>query len=407
MISTCGWIREAAETVYDEAVRHRRHLHAHPERSREEYETAAYLDAHLRSLGLEPRRVGHTGVTCDIQGTSTKSDCLIILRADTDALAIEEATGLPFASEHRGTMHACGHDLHTAGLLAAVSFLSKHRERFSGTLRVMFQHAEEKGGGARDFVAAGLCEQADFAFGVHVSPLLECGRIGFCPGPCNAFSDYFRLDFTGKSAHVSRPHDGIDALFVAAHTVLALQALRTRLIDPCEPVLLGVGRLDAGTAYNVLAASACVEGTIRTFRQDVREDMMREVERIAHAATAMYGGEVDIAWHNAAPALRNDPDMIRFLAERAITVFGRDAVCLPFAPSLWGDDMADLLKAVPGCYLQVGVADDDPASRLSLHHEGFRPAEAALWQIIGLHLMVASLGAELAERFGTRAIHDR
>lgn len=388
--NTIEWIRQTAAAQADSAIEARRHLHSHPELSRQEYQTASFIEDKLREAGLEPRRVGETGVYAEIKGTGIPTDRVMVLRADIDALPIQECTGIGCASQNAGVMHACGHDMHTAALLTAARILATNTDRFGGSIRLIFQQAEEIGYGARVFIREGLCEGGTRAFGIHISSEVPAGQIAFIPGPCNAAVDYFKVQIKGKATHVSQPHKGCDALYIAAQTVVAVQALVTRRTDPLDPVIIGIGRLDAGTAYNIVAADAMFEGTLRTFSHETRARIKADIEAVSRQIAALYGGSVETEWKDFTSPLINDAAIAEELAATTATVLGPDAVFRGLKPTLGGDDMAEILLKVPGVYVQAGVIDDtDSRSALPLHNEKFVPSEKALQQMVAMHLIAA------------------
>ena len=383
-------ILAAAARVFPEAAAIRRDLHRHPERSNQEFRTAALISEKLTEYGLEPRRVRETGVYAELKGTVPDGP-VIILRADIDALPIQEESGLEYSSVNDQTMHACGHDMHTAALLGAARVLTALEEPLKTTVRFFFQQAEEIGDGAKHFIEAGLTEGADRAFGIHITPYLPTGRIALVPGPLNAAVDHFELTFRGQAAHVSKPHQGSDALYMAAQTVVAVQALATRLVDPMDQIVIGIGKLNAGDAYNIVAQKAVLEGTLRTFDEGTRARIKTKIEEAASANAAVFEGKLEAVWKDFTSVLINDPAVIAESTRICVEVFGPDRVTNSMPASLGGDDMAEILKQVPGCYAQVGVADpDNEQSSLPLHHEKIAPDERALETMIALHLAQAA-----------------
>ena len=308
----------------------RRYFHAHPEASLEEYETAKRIEEELDKSGIPHKRVGDTGVYAWIDGTGpegTKGQRTMALRADTDALRMEDLKeGVPYRSQKEGLCHACGHDAHTAMLLTAAKVLQAKKNEFSGQIRLFFQQAEEIGAGARQFVAAGLMEGVDRVYGSHVCSSLPAGTISLTPGPRNASCDYFRIRITGKGAHVSTPHLGVDALYIASQIVVNLQSIVARRTDPLDTVVVGVGKLTAGTAYNIVAEQAELEGTTRCFSPETRERTNRRVRETAEELCRLYGAEAEVEFKDFAAPLINDSTAAAEATRVAEEIYGPDRI---------------------------------------------------------------------------------
>lgn len=373
-------------------VNTRRHLHMHPEISFQEHETAAYIENRLAAIGLTTRRVGETGVYAAIRG-DLPGDKVIALRADIDALAIEETGDVPYKSTRDGTMHACGHDAHTACLLAAAEALCATRASWGGEIRLIFQHAEEFGGGAIPFIKAGCLDGAERVFGLHTASDLTSGIIGVKAGSNNASVDHFTITVEGLPAHVSTPHMGVDALYIASQIVVSLQGIATRRVSPIDPIIIGVGVLQAGTAYNIVAGSARMEGTLRAMTPETRAFVREQIGAVAAETAKLYGGTASIVWKDFTSPLVNDKTVCREVAEVIETHWGVQAVKTDRPLSLGGDDMAELLLKVPGCYAYLGTHDPAKSTTgLAHHHSSFDIDESAL-------LIGATLYAEYALHF--------
>ncbi len=356
----------------------RRGLHRRPEVSNREFQTAAYIESKLDSWGIPHERVGNTGVFAEIHGALGEGK-IVALRADIDALPIEEETGLAFRSECPGVMHACGHDMHTASLLAAAQALQENRDGFAGTVRLIFQPAEEIGGGVHAFVEAGKMRGVDRLFGIHSAPDLALGTVGVKAGPNNASVDCFKVRIHGKAAHVSTPQMGADALYAAAQAVVALQALVTRRTSPVDAVLIGIGKLNAGTAYNIVAEEASFEGTIRVFTRELRAKMNEWVTGTVHTVAAMYGTEAEIAWEDYGSPLVNPEEICREVRPVVAAMLGEQAVITNRPLSCCGDNFSDLQLEAPGVYAYVGVrSDETPGSKGPLHNSRYNIDERAL-----------------------------
>lgn len=347
----------------------RRDFHQNPELGLQEYRTAQLIEEELDRFGIAHKRVGATGVLGTLHGTGSGSGA-IALRADIDALPIQETTNAAYCSKANGVMHACGHDAHTACLLGAARILSENRDAFGGEVRLVFQPAEEIGKGAKPFVEAGVLKDVKRVFGVHTAPDLPVGTVGLKPGLNNSAVDHFKITVEGKSAHVATPQLGIDALYIASQTVVALQALVTRLTSPVEPVIIGVGKLDAGTAYNALAEFAVLEGTTRTISQESRKKMQEAVTRAAQHIAEIYGGRAQVVWTDFAPPLVNAHQACLEAAQVLEQLWEDGKVVTDRDLSLGGDNFAEFLLHVPGVYAYVGTANPEIQNTLNLAHNG-------------------------------------
>ena len=352
----------------------RRYFHAHPEASLEEYETAKKIEEELDKSGIPHKRVGDTGVYAWIDGTGpegAKGQRTMALRADTDALRMEDLKeGVPYRSQKEGLCHACGHDAHTAMLLTAAKVLQAKKNEFSGQIRLFFQQAEEIGAGARQFVAAGLMEGVDRVYGSHVCSSLPAGTISLTPGPRNASCDYFRIRITGKGAHVSTPHLGVDALYIASQIVVNLQSIVARRTDPLDTVVVGVGKLTAGTAYNIVAEQAELEGTTRCFSPETRERTNRRVRETAEELCRLYDAEAEVEFKDFAAPLINDSTAAAEATRVAEEIYGADRIIHDQQKALGADDFADYLAKAKGIYGFIGTGNPADPKTLSAHHHG-------------------------------------
>ncbi|MGI5972422.1 MAG: M20 metallopeptidase family protein [Oscillospiraceae bacterium] len=390
---------EEAQAMAPQLTGLREEFHRHPEVSRQEFWTAERIERELDDIGItDHRRVEETGVYAVFHGEKP-GERIITLRADIDALAIQdEKTDVPYCSQIPGRMHACGHDAHAAGLLGGARLLYAHRAEFGGEVRLFFQQAEEIGYGGRVFVREGLLEGSGRVFGVHMASDLRVGTVGVKPGPNNASVDHFTIRVKGKAAHVSTPHRGVDALYIASQIVVTLQALVTRRTSPVDPLLIGVGMLRSGTAYNIVAESAELEGTIRAFSPETRAQAKAELDALCRETAKLYGGEADVEWEDFAAPLLNDPGVCREVGQAVADLFGEQALITDRALSLGGDDFAEFLLTVPGCYAFVGSGNPDkPDTVLPHHNNRFDIDEGAL-------PITAALHAEYAFRWLTGAI---
>lgn len=357
----------------------RRHFHAHPEVSLQEYETCKKIEGELDSMGIPHKRIGETGVYGWIDGKKAGDGVTIALRADIDALAMEDLKEVPYHSQNAGVCHACGHDAHTATLLTAAKILKAKENEFSGQVRLFFQQAEEIGQGARQFVQAGLLDGVTRVFGAHVTSHLDSGKISLTAGPQNASCDYFKIQIHGKGAHVSTPQLGVDALYIASQIVVQLQTIVSRNTDPLETVVVGVGKLQAGTQYNIVAEHAVLEGTTRSFLPEVRKFTNDRVVRIAKETAALYGAEAEVEFLDFAAPLVNDAKAVEEVTAVTAEFLPREDIISDFQKALGADDFADYLAVTRGMYAFVGTRNSkDPHTAVAHHHGLFDVDEEAL-----------------------------
>ncbi|OQW63258.1 MAG: peptidase M20 [Nitrospira sp. ST-bin4] len=340
------------QDLYDRIVSVRRTLHQYPELSGQETRTAAVIADFLRGIGIQCRtNVAGTGVIADIPGMA-EVPC-VVLRADTDALPIQEETGLEFASAHDGVMHACGHDGHTAMLLGAAALLSSEGD-LPAPVRLIFQPAEEKGTGAQAMIQAGALEGAGMIFGGHLDRHYHPGAIVVAEGAVNASSDNFTIEIIGQGAHGARPHESIDAVVVGSLMIMALQTIVSREIDPARPSVVSVGQFQAGTAPNVIAGQARMEGTVRAQDPAVRRQLLNSVRRIAESIAQLHGARIHVVVKEGTPPLINTPDMATLARRAAVEAVG-EANVLPLKTANMGaEDFSYYMEKIPGAYVRFG-----------------------------------------------------
>lgn len=345
-----------------ELIRHRRALHKMPEMGFEEFKTSAYLRAELEKLDIEVTGVAGTGLIAKIVGDLPGP--VIGLRSDMDGLSVLEKTKRPFASEHEGYMHACGHDGHMATLLTMGRYLNERRDRLSGTVVLVFQPAEEGPGGAEIIEASGLLE-VDEMLGLHLMPDLPVGTVGVKSGPLMAMTGEFDIDIEGVGAHGAKPHLGMDALLAASDLMMGLQHIVSRSVDPLEPAVVTVGRLFGGERRNIIAAKARLEGTLRAFDEALYKQMKERIEASGRAVETRYGVRVHTTFRDMYPPVVNDEEMTtRFeeaLGDRILRV----------APSMLAEDFSYYQKNRPGLFFFVGTAGDQPGAPLHSAHFDF------------------------------------
>ena len=362
------------DAVRDRMVEIRREIHRRPELAWSESDTAKRVCERLEELAIPWRTAGGTGVVADLPGLGGIP--AVALRADMDALPIEERTGLPFASENEGVMHACGHDGHTAMLLGAAELLAEDPP--AAPVRLLFQPAEEVGTGAVALIEAGALDGVGIVFGGHLDTGLPVGVIAATEGVVNASADGFRVEVAGREGHAARPHQGIDAIVAASHVVVALQSIVSREIDPARPAVVTVGRFDAGRAQNVIAGRAVLEGTIRAHDAEVRTALHEAVDRVARATTAAHGAVATFELlAGGTPAIRNEGPALALAREAAARVVGTENVTEIAKANLGGEDFACYMEHVPGCFVRYGAAHPDGDERPA-HSSRFDFDERAL-----------------------------
>jgi len=360
----------------------RQHIHQHPELSFQEADTADLVARHLTEWGWDvARNVGGHGVVGTLRaGDGPRS---IALRADMDALPIDEASGQPYASRHAGVMHACGHDGHTTMLLGAAQHLAATR-RFSGTVHAVFQPAEEagQGSGAQRMIEDGLFERfpCDAIFGLHNHPGLAAGSFGFGSGPFMSASDQAFITIHGRGGHAARPHLAVDPVLIAGSLVVALQSVVSRNIDPRQTAVVTIGSLHAGSAVNVIPDSATLGLSIRSFDAAVRDTLQERITALVTAHVQGYGGAVDIRYERGYPVLVNSAAETDFARQVAEELVGPERVQAPFPAVTGSEDFAYYLLHKPGCFLRLGNGDS-----AMLHHprydfnDALLPVGAAYW----------------------------
>ncbi len=367
-------MRPIKPEVFERMVALRRDLHQHPELSWQEERTAARVSEVLQSLRVPFRRVAGTGIVADIPGPSGVPR--IALRADMDALPIQEETGLPFTSVHDGVMHACGHDGHTSMLLGAAELLVAE-PTLPAPMRLIFQPAEEVGGGARAMVQEGVLEDVAMVFGGHLDPRYLTGTLVITEGIVNASTDAFRIRITGRGAHGARPHEGIDAIVVGSAMVGQLQTIVAREVNPAHPAVVTVGRFVAGSAPNVLAETTELEGTIRAQDPAVREQILRALHRIAGACATSHGANAAVEITEGTPAVQNTKEMVALALDAG--------AALPMPPTvrplrdanMGGEDFGWYLQHKPGCFIRFGAGTPGEESKPA-HSSQFTFDEEAL-----------------------------
>ncbi|NNK92626.1 MAG: amidohydrolase [Acidimicrobiia bacterium] len=352
----------------------RRTLHRRPELAFEEKETAETLIRELESLSIPYSYAGPgSGVVGRL--TAGPDRPTVALRADMDALPVVETTGLPFASTIEGNMHACGHDAHMAMVIGAAHLLAESPPDVN--VRFVFQPAEERGGGARTVLASGLLDDVDAIFAAHVTHHYLAGEVMVAAGTITAQSDRFTIRVTGRGGHGARPHEAVDAIVITGLLIGAIQTLVSREIDPTHPSVVTIGRIEAGTAANVIAETAVLEGSIRSTRADVRELLHDGIRRMAAAFGQLYAADLDVEIQQGYPPVVNTPTEAE-LAHRAVrAILGEPSLRQLDHPSMGAEDFSYYLQRIPGCYMRFGARPPD-SEYIPLHSPAFDIDEAVL-----------------------------
>ena len=372
-----------------QVINWRRYLHQHPELSFQETKTSSYIAETLKGFGLEVKtNVGGHGMLAYIRGA--EEGPTIALRADFDALPIHELNEVTYRSTVDGVMHACGHDGHTAALLGVAKVLSEEKDRLKGTVVLIFQHAEELlPGGAKSMIEAGALEGVDKVFGAHVSSDIPLGKVAIREGAVMAAADSFSINIQGKGGHGAKPHTTIDSISVGSQLVTYLQQIVSRRVNPIDPAVVTVGVFQAGTAFNVIADTAKIEGTVRTYNPDVRALIEQEINDIVSGVCQASHADFTIDYTKGYPAVVNHAEETAMVRSIASTHLGAE-VPIVVAPSLGGEDFAYYLEQKPGVFFHVGGRTEDENTQFPHHHPRFDFDEQALHNIGKMFLAIVT-----------------
>jgi amidohydrolase len=378
-------IKRLVDEVKEEVIAWRRHLHANPELSFQEEKTAQFVYETLQSFGnLELSRPTKTSVMARLIGHQPGR--VVAIRADMDALPIQEENTFEFASKNPGVMHACGHDGHTAMLLGTAKVLSQLRDQIKGEIRFLFQHAEElHPGGAEEMVQAGVMDGVDVVIGTHLWSPLEAGKIGIVYGPMMAAPDRFFIRIHGKGGHAAMPHQTIDAIAIGAQVVTNLQYIVSRNVDPLEPLVVSVTQFVAGTTHNVIPGSVEIQGTVRSFDETLRKSVPKLMERIIKGITEAHGATYEFEFEYGYRPVINNDEVTRVIEETVREVLGEEAVDR-IKPNMGGEDFSAFQQKAPGSFFYVGAGNKEKGIVYPHHHPRFTIDEDALE--IGVRLFV-------------------
>jgi amidohydrolase len=370
-------IKDLAETLAPRLIEIRRHIHAHPELSGQEYQTAAYVAGVLSSCGLRVEEaIGKTGVVGELTGLGTEQRILAI-RTDMDALPIQEQTNLDFASRKPGIMHACGHDVHSTIGLGVAMILSQLKDVIPGNIRFLFQPAEEIAQGASWMIQDGAMRDVSAIFGVHVFPSIPARKVGIRYGALTAASDSIEIFIQGESGHGARPHEAIDAIWIAAQVLTTLQQAISRTQNPLRPMVLTIGQISGGRAPNVIADQVRMAGTVRSLHPETHANLPEWIENIVANVCRSFGASYEMNYRRGVPSVQNDPKLTQILETASKEAWGNEAVEIIAEPSLGAEDFSLYLEHAPGSMFRLGVGYREKSNH-PLHHPAFEIDESAI-----------------------------
>ncbi|WP_029275522.1 M20 metallopeptidase family protein [Pedobacter borealis] len=383
-------IQELAANIFNDVVGYRQHIHANPELSFKEFETSLFIKDKLKKWGIEYTDCADTGVVGLIKGNQP-SDKVIALRADMDALPIHEANDKPYRSKNHGVMHACGHDVHTSSLLGTAHILNQMKDEFGGTIKLIFQPAEELlPGGASIMIKEGVLEnpKPDYIVGQHVMPLIDVGKVGFRSGIYMASTDELYVTVTGKGGHGAQPHQNIDPVLIASHIIIALQQIVSRNADPRTPSVLSFGKVNANGATNIIPNEVKIEGTFRTLDENWRDEAHKRMKKMAEGIAESMGGSCDFDIHRGYPFLINEEKLTANAKAFAEEFLGKDNVV---DLDIWmaAEDFSFYSQVTDACFYRLGTGNAAKDTQYSVHTPRFDIDEDALKISTGLMAYIA------------------
>lgn len=369
-------VRELSEKFQDEIVALRREFHQNPELSWQEYNTAVRIEQELNKIGItDTKRIAGTGVVGLIKGK--KGSKVVALRADIDALLVQEENETSYRSQNDGIMHACGHDAHTAMLLGAAKVLWELREQFEGTVKLIFQPAEEVIEGAKKMLEEGVLEGVDSILAIHVWSELPSGKVSLEEGPRFAAGDRFKIAIKGKGSHGAMPHMGIDAIVAASAVVMNLQTIVSREIDPQEPAVISIGKIEGGGNYNVICDSVLIKGTARSFNLQVQKKFPLLLERIIKHTASSFNARAELEYMEGALPCINDPAISKIVKESITKLYGNNIV-MPCSKTTATEDFSFFLNKIPGVIAFLGTYNEEKGVIYPHHHNMFNIDEDIL-----------------------------
>lgn len=377
----------------DALIAFRRELHRHPELQWQEYQTTEKIAAALDAIGIHYLRTEPTGIIAEITGGS--SGKTIALRADMDALPVEELNDIAYKSTEAGKMHACGHDAHTAMLLTAAKVLYEAKDTLEGNVRLIFQPSEENGEGAKVMIEQGAMKDVDQVFGIHIWSPAPAGKVICHKGPAFAAADILEIIFTGKGGHGAMPHETVDAAIIASDFVQNVQTIVSRKIDPLEPAVITIGKMEVGTQYNVIAEKAVLQGTVRCFEPRLRDQVEEAIRHYANQTAALYGGTAEIHYRRGPAPVINDDDSAAFVQEVIRKTFGEETL-LTAKPTTVGEDFSYYQLEAMGSFALVGTGNPAKETTFAHHHGRFNVDEDTL-----------KIGAELYAQVAAHFLNEK
>ncbi|MEQ8757254.1 MAG: M20 family metallopeptidase [Coleofasciculus sp. G1-WW12-02] len=380
-------IRREIRALESQLVEWRRRLHQHPELGFTEHLTSAFVSQKLQEWGIEHQTgIAQTGIVAIIK--SDRTGPVLAIRADMDALPVQEENDVPYRSQHDGIMHACGHDGHTAIALGTAFYLSQHRQDFAGTVKFIFQPAEEGPGGAKPMIEAGVLKnpEVDAMIGLHLWNNLPLGTVGVRSGTLMAASERFQCKILGKGGHGAMPHQTLDAIVIGTQVVNALQTIVARNVDPIDSAVVTVGMFQAGTAFNVIADSAHISGTVRYFNPQLGGYFSQRIEQVIAGICQSHGAQYELDYQPLYPPVINDSQIAELVRSVAAEIVETPTGIVPECQTMGGEDMSFFLEAVPGCYFFLGSANPSKDLAYPHHHPRFDFDETVL--AMGVELFV-------------------
>lgn len=379
-------VKELAKKYKQYAIDLRREFHMNPEPSMKEIRTSGRVIEELEKMGIECTKVAGTGVVGIIKGKADGRT--VALRADMDALEVNEKNDKEYKSKVKGLMHACGHDAHTASLLTAAKILNEIKNEFSGSVKLLFQPGEEVAQGAKKMIEEGVMENVDGIFGLHIWNDTEAGKVSVEAGPRMASAGIFKIDVIGKGGHGSMPHQGVDAVLVGSAIVMNLQSIVSREISPLDPAVISVGMFNAGSRFNVIAGEAHLEGTTRCFSMEVNDSFEDMITRVADQTAKSYRAKVKVDYKQLVIPTINDPEMSAIAEEAVEKTSGKDAL-VTYEKTTGGEDFSFFTQKAPGAFAFVGSRNEKKVDYYPHHHPKFDIDEDALETASSLYAQFA------------------
>jgi amidohydrolase len=375
-------VKDIAKKYEDYAIEMRRHFHMNPEPSMEEYETQKKVMEELEKMGIEHFKAAGTGVIGVIKGE--KEGKVVALRADMDALELQEENDVPYKSKKEGYMHGCGHDGHMAGLLTAGKILNEMKSEIEGTVKLVFQPGEETGKGALALMDEGILDDVDAIFGIHLWNELKCGKVSVEAGPRMASAGIFYINVIGQGGHGSMPNQGVDAGLVGAAILMNLQSVVSREISPLDPAVLSIGIFNSGTRFNVIPSKAYLEGTTRCFSIEVNDQFEEQIKRIVENTAKAYRAEAELDYRQLVLPTINDEELSLYASKVAVDLVGEDGN-VTFEKTTGGEDFSFFSKKAKTEFAFVGARNDEKVKYYPHHHSHFDIDETALTIAAGLY----------------------